>query len=345
MPASRTLSRAELHAELIAINARDADAEVESLRKIILPMIGLVPADDDIDAQFLALSTDQIAGFYDPKTQSLTLISGESSDPIVDQVLLAHELQHALDDQILGLERIASQRPPSLDAELAAASVIEGSATVAMMRWMVHAIAEHRITLNDLIRWQLSEKNHNNSLNSVPTYYRARMLAPYMIGLTSLLGHAPTQTDLMGPDPVAEKLRNYAQHMPLSTEQLLHPGNTDVPNVIDEAAILRSLPEGARCETIGELNIAILTGISARPDAKATKLKSWTNRAATGWGGDRICAVGTSGIWVTEWDSTRDRGEFLKGWKHHPAAVFSGATGAVFMWGEQVKPIEWSQTQ
>jgi hypothetical protein len=97
-------------------------------------------------------------------------------------------------------------------------------------------------------------------------------------------------------------------------------------------------------DTVGELLAAILTSAPhAKVDMMAAQTSdAWTNAAAAGWGGDRfyLVASGTSvdsakasltgltGAWVTAWDTTKDRDEFV-------AAVPRGSFAA----GAAVAPV------
>jgi hypothetical protein len=124
---------------------------------------------------------------------------------------------------------------------------------------------------------------------------------------------------------------------PQSTEQILHPdkywdgAKRDQPIVIDDAAAAKWLAQPGRsivhADTIGEMLIAILTsprGASLNLPTMPTS-EAWTNAAASGWGGDRFYLLASGdnadaaradlknlkGVWVTAWDTPKDRDEFV----------------------------------
>jgi hypothetical protein len=124
--------------------------------------------------------------------------------------------------------------------------------------------------------------------------------------------------------------------MPRSGEQLLHPekywdpARRDEPIVIDDKAMTLWLSKPGRHivhrDTLGELLTAILTGPrdGQRNLMQMQSASAWTNDGATGWGGDRFYLLadrlgadvlkttkGLHGVWVTTWDTPRDRDKFL----------------------------------
>ncbi len=92
----------------------------------------------------MKLLKSQIAGFYDPHEKEMVLVEGATPVPwtdrmlefmvqrdLVNDMLLAHELTHALQDQNFALQDKLDQLKDNSDAELALKSVAEGDATIA----------------------------------------------------------------------------------------------------------------------------------------------------------------------------------------------------------------------
>ena len=66
---------------------------------------GLVPLGYDYTARLVDLLADQIAGYYDSKTKKLTILDTAGSDPAWAEMVLAHELDHGLQDQAFDLDK------------------------------------------------------------------------------------------------------------------------------------------------------------------------------------------------------------------------------------------------
>ncbi len=107
-------------------------------------LTGLYPAGLDLKAASLKLLKSQVAGFYDPHGKEMVLVEGGADlgiwnsaaqfmvqRDVVGEMLLAHELTHALQDQNFDLESSLDKVKNNDDRELALKSVAEGDATIA----------------------------------------------------------------------------------------------------------------------------------------------------------------------------------------------------------------------
>src|SRR4029078_7228731 len=95
---------------------------------------GLAPANFEYRPFIIKLLLEQIAGYYDPMTREFYLadwLEFETQKPG-----MAHELTHALQHQHFNLRRFQKWPHGDSDAQLAAHSLIEGDATLAMMVYM-----------------------------------------------------------------------------------------------------------------------------------------------------------------------------------------------------------------
>jgi hypothetical protein len=107
-------------------------------------MTGLFPPGTDLKAEELKLMRQQVAGFYDPHDKVMVEVRGKSvlgstlagRSSFSTELLQAHELTHALQDQHFGLDRILSQVKHNDDEEIAIHSVIEGDATLAGLAYV-----------------------------------------------------------------------------------------------------------------------------------------------------------------------------------------------------------------
>ena len=107
-------------------------------------MTGLFPPGTDLKVEELKLMRQQVAGFYDPRDKVMVEVRGKSvlgstlaGRPVFSTELLqAHELTHALQDQHFGLNRMLGEVKHNDDEEIAIHSVIEGDATLAGLAYV-----------------------------------------------------------------------------------------------------------------------------------------------------------------------------------------------------------------
>ena len=95
----------------------------------LLKLLGLLPAGADLRKIEGSVFGEQVAGYYDPRRKRLALVRGAG----VDDVTLAHELTHALEDQHADLGRLGEGGGD--DASTAQQALVEGSATLVMERY------------------------------------------------------------------------------------------------------------------------------------------------------------------------------------------------------------------
>jgi hypothetical protein len=95
----------------------------------LLKLLGLLPPDSDLRQIESDVYGEQVAGYYDPRRKRLALVRGAG----VDDVTLAHELTHALEDQHADLGRLGEGGGD--DASTAQQALVEGSATLVMERY------------------------------------------------------------------------------------------------------------------------------------------------------------------------------------------------------------------
>jgi hypothetical protein len=303
-----------------------------------LRTIGLLPPTGELRTMWVALLENQVGGFYDTKSKSMHLVAREGTPPAVERIVLAHELTHALDDQWADLDTFVKEHTNETeDMGLAAQSVVEGSATALMMQYAAQLIVQKKMDPAALLGYAKQEEERSKPFLDAPRYFSA-MLASYICG-AQFLAKGQLMTIALGPSdkPIGDALLAARADPPQSSEQILHPDKywkretRDEPVKFDDRAATAWLAQPGRvvvhADTVGELLTAILTtAAGAKLNLMAAQTSdAWTNAAATGWGGDRfyLVASGTSvdnakaslaglkGVWVTAWDTTKDRDEFV----------------------------------
>jgi hypothetical protein len=285
-------------------------------------LLGLLPPEADLEEMTMDLLRGQVGGFYDPGTKSFYLMEGFSGD--LARVILAHELTHALDDRLYDLDGALKERIGHSDATIAYMSLVEGSGTELMNRWVMKNIA--KLSAEDMREFS---KLGTESLESAPPVIWKPMLATYMGGLRFLsIGRRQLRRAEKVRDPNAVLDRAFADP-PLSSEQILHPEKYWVPEDRDDPIqVVRAtdaLPEGwsvAQVDTLGELQLALVTELAdggAHIDFSnpmAMMSIQYTNDAASGWGGDSVALLVRDEAHllhlVTVWDSEEEAAEFTR---------------------------------
>ncbi|HEY3380715.1 MAG TPA: hypothetical protein VGK32_03045 [Vicinamibacterales bacterium] len=310
-----------------------------AMKQAFLRTAGLIPSDCDLVAAQLDVLEQQVAGYYDTDSHVLHLVDRPGTTPaFVDRMILSHELTHALDDQYLDITSLTHRVPQTEDSAFVVTALVEGSATALMLQDMTVAQKSGRLDLADLGPYLQQELARARKLEQLPRYFSA-MFGSYIVG-AAFLAKGDLSTVFSMPDdrPIGENLLAAAKAPPRSGEQVLHPEKywnaqrPDEPILIDDRAIERWLAHDGRWivhrDTLGEMLTAVFTEPHEAPKdmAKFQSAAAWTNPGAIGWGGDRfyLLASGATqeeaahrladlqGVWITVWDSAKEREEFLR---------------------------------
>ena len=287
IPEVHTVSPAEAREEALALLDKEYPAEQRRNDEQVLKLLGLIPPDSDLRELAGTIFSEEIAGYYDPRANRLTLVS----DGDIDRITLAHELTHALEDQHFELGDEESRLDDSITANQA---LIEGTATVLMLDF-----ASGRRGDRDALLGSLDLAGLFSSSSGLPPYLQRALLFPYSAGARFV--------DAIGTwGPANRALRS---NPPLSSEQILHPGKYragERPLRVRVQAPPGRGWEVATSGTIGEFDTAELV----RSSDSALRAE----RAAAGWGGGayalwrRGSAHALTLAW--RWDTRRDAAEF-----------------------------------
>ena len=96
--------------------------------------MGLLPSDADYEKLLFDLLTEQVAGFYDPYTQTLYIADWLPLE--MQRPALAHEIEHALQDQHFDLKQFSQPLKEDGDRQLARAALVEGDGTALMLEFV-----------------------------------------------------------------------------------------------------------------------------------------------------------------------------------------------------------------
>jgi hypothetical protein len=326
-------ARLDIQRMILASQTPDRRARLQAFLRVA----GLIPHDCNLLATSLAILDQQVAGYYEPATRTLKLVERQNPmPPFVERMVLAHELTHALDDQYIDLADLMKPGTGTEDTEFVAAAVGEGSATSLMLQSMLAGQKSGRFSLAELSSYVSTELARAQTLEQLPRYFSA-MFGSYVVG-AAFLAKGDLSSLMAMPDnrSIGEALLAARRTPPRSSEQILHPEKywdaprADQPIVFDDRAVAAWLARPGRRvihrDTLGEFLTANLTAPpdTARGLADLQNVAAWTNVGAAGWGGDRFYLLGSrsepealkttdglQGIWMTAWDTPKDRDEFV----------------------------------
>ena len=268
--------------------------------------LGLLDDISGIRELLLELYTEQIAAFYDQKEHKLFSRNKPLFSGMLNDVVLIHELTHALQDQHFGLEKLIQKVEDNNDKLMALISLVEGDATFVQTQYMI----KHR-------DWKLGEIfgiafQQQEKFFSAPLLVRETMLFPYEKGIKYVTAlhdsNGWTAVNTAYADP------------PVSSEQILHPekylSSRDDPREVSIPDLVPVLGKGWKLvnnNNLGELGIMVLF----RRYLGIFRAK----KPARGWDGDwyNYYVNGNDGrealIWAVVWDSVKDADEFFTSYR------------------------------
>jgi len=261
-------------------------------------LLGLIPEGVDLRRLLLSVLLEQAGGYYDPKAGKLFLIKGY--DPLIERIIVIHELVHALQDQTISLKELEEKTKDNDDLALAWQSVIEGQATAVMFEF----ISGKKITeLPDLSRMSAGllslQFTSYKAFTNAPRYLKLRLIFPYLSGCSFIRSYAQKEN----------KRGNWVYlltHLPPSTEQIIHPEKygLDPPKMVKKPGLSFPL---IYSDTLGELGIyGVLSQFLPEEEAR---------KGSSGWGGGRYFTYKTKEgkpflLAITLWDSEKEAEEF-----------------------------------
>ncbi|MCA9666177.1 MAG: hypothetical protein KC503_11340 [Myxococcales bacterium] len=322
-----------------------SDSEIATDASVLV-QLGLLPPGIDYKRAVLALLSDQVAGFYDPKDRRLNIASWLSMS--LQKPALLHEICHALQDQHFNLRRFTKPLKDNSDRQLARQAVVEGDCTGVMLE---HELLKQGRDLGSvgpligaLARKLASGGNKSNAWARAPRFLRETLAFPYIEGLKLV-------AEIRKRSPWSAVSRLF-RRVPSSTEQILHYDKykrRERPVSVrdrDLKALAKTYARVKR-DTLGELQLRLLFETALG--------KSAAERAAAGWGGDRLVAYarkdaappqpGKPGalpliVHLTSWDSDLDAIEaqsgmrrVLRARKLRPLPAESDATRRLWVYG------------
>jgi len=296
-------SRAEIEQMLVRNLNESVTAEEMQASETTLKKLGMVPQDFQLRSFLIKLLAEQVAGYYDPKTQEFYLADWIDLDG--QRPVMAHELTHALQDQHFNLRRFDKWPKHDSDAELSAHSLIEGDASLVMMQYIMRSPTRQLSFMKSMVT---GGAGSTDQIEKAPRVLRETLLFPYFQGMNWV-----SQLYRRGGwDEVSAAFTK----LPKSTEQLLHADKYfagEEPRKVAVKDISNVLGKGwhmADNDVEGEWGYYLLLD-------EFLNSSDVSKRASEGWGGDRYALFmgpNSSDVLVAQksvWDTDGDAREFF----------------------------------
>ena len=301
-PVEREIVDPEEARVLLIENFEEDRDDIED-EEALLITLGAIEEDVDLYELLLDIYGEIVLGWYDPEDERIFVIERTPDFGALDELTLAHEIVHGLQQQRFDIRSIRESVKDNLDRSLAYSALIEGDASIAETLYRLSHLDEEQTA-------EVREAQSSADLGSfmaAPHILQRTISFPYGAGFQFVASLYLTNEDWNLVDEAHAS-------PPASTEQVLHP-----EKYLDgEGPIVVELPsfadppwgewEPVWDSTLGELYLLAY-------------LETWTGfedagRAAQGWGGDSFLLMrGPDGghllIWMLEWDTPEDAAEFF----------------------------------
>lgn len=325
---NEVVDKDELRKRLLVMAAEDKTATETAAEGLALARWGMIPLSTDYKALLVDLLTEQIAGYYDPETKKLTVSKTAGDDPAWAEMVLAHEIDHGLQDQSFDLKKFEDLPAAEGDAGAARRALVEGDGIALMVEVMLARSGSAAPWSNPevaaSIEKAMSVPGNGDGLDKAPLAIREGLIFPYRAGLSFVAA-------LRRRQPWSAVDAAYAKP-PKSTEQIMHPerylaGDDPVPVEVTTPPSLRDFTP-AHTTVWGELGFTLFLRSHGVDPAAA-------GEAGAGWGGDRAVTFAKDddkrpqravGISRSEWDSEADALEAFEAAEKALDHAVAGAT-------------------
>ncbi|HVZ17000.1 MAG TPA: hypothetical protein VG897_07780 [Terriglobales bacterium] len=278
-PVKRKLtSRVEVQKYFVDSFKDDESAKRMTQAEVVLKKFGLIPRDSSLEGTLLALYTEAVAGYYDPKTKTVYLL--DWVDPDGQKPVLAHELTHALQDQNFDLNKFMKHGKQkktgkydvsTSEAMSARVALMEGQAAAVMVDYLLAPQGQSVQTNPEIARavqaGMLSDEGAP-IMRKAPLYLREDLKFPYTFGLNFVLDLLKISKE----KAFAEAFEN----PPLDTRQIMEPQTYLEHQVVapipmpDFDKVLGKEWKRFDVDSVGEFDISVLAREygAAIPDAQ-----------------------------------------------------------------------------
>ncbi|MFP8951410.1 Hvo_1808 family surface protein [Natrialbaceae archaeon A-arb3/5] len=286
----------------------------------------MVDRETDAEDEFDALYGGNVAGYYEPATESVVVVSDNPETPETDEVILGHELLHALQDQHFDL---SSYDRDTIDQDTAVNGLIEGDAVWVEREYEQRCETEWECVLPADEPPPAPDLNWGLYLT---------IFQPYSDG--------PDYVDaLLERDDGWAAVDAAYDEPPTSSSDVIRPdeshetANVTVSDRSNDDWDQLAVDGEVATETVGEAGIVSMLAAGAFDPTEPTVIErgdlladggyEYDHRYTDGWVGDELVtyvdedtepadtesAIDRTGyVWQTEWDTSEDAEQFLDGY-------------------------------
>jgi hypothetical protein len=319
-------TRSEIEKEVIRNFEESYKPEELSTINKSLIAYGLVSKDFNYRKFMIELLTEQVAGFYRPKSREFFIADWNELGQ--QKPVMAHELAHALQDQHFNLRRFEHWPRGDGDREAAIHALIEGDATGVMYNYQLLPLRSDITRLSNIADFAdqtllQAERDGQKVFLSAPAVIRESLIFPYVYGA----GFVQELVKQRGWEGVSRAFTD----LPQSTEQIIHLGKyiaREQPIKIELRDITSLLgPDWKRLETDVNGEFGFFLILSEFIDRKEAK------KAARGWGGDQATLFENTKTGqlliahLSAWDTPTDAQEFFEAYTRRTFKRYQQASG------------------
>ncbi|NYF81343.1 hypothetical protein HDF17_003663 [Granulicella arctica] len=285
----KMISREEVNKYLKQKFNEDEGTKRLERSEIVLKKFGLLDRDFHLQSFLVTLLTEQIAGFYDNKTKTVSLL--DWIQPEEQKPVLAHELTHALQDQKVGLTKWSDVETPGIardvqednrhiqtdEAETAREAVAEGQAMVSFVDYTLKPAGKTLLDAPELLdRFKDAAADTSGSpvLARAPLLLQESLLFPYSEGLSF-------EDAVLTKAGRAAAFAGTLENPPSSSFEILHPvaymSHAPVPvlRLPDLHPLLDAEYTPYDVGVMGELDVRILTELFGGQEMSKAITPAW----------------------------------------------------------------------
>jgi hypothetical protein len=324
-PVKRKLtSRKDVEKYFVDSFKDDESAKHLTQAEVVLKKFGLIPRDSSLEGTLLALYTEAVAGYYDPKTKTVYLL--DWLDPEAQKPVLAHELTHALQDQNYNLIKFMKQGKQkktgkydvtTSEAMSARVALMEGQAAAVMVDYLLAPAGQSVETNPEIARAMQAGMLSDGGapiMRKAPLYLKEDLKFPYTYGLNFVLALLKNSKE----KAFAEAFQN----PPVDTRQVMQPQTYLETQAIPALAmpnfdkVLGHDWERFDVDSVGEFDVSVLAREYGAPVARAEDMATmWRHQyyfAAAKRGMKPTKPGDVSLIYVSRWSSPEAAAAFAK---------------------------------
>ena len=324
--------------------ADDEDAKRMQRSEIVLKKFGLLDRDFDLKPFLLALLTEQIEAYYDPKDKTVNLLDWV---PVEEQKpALAHELTHALQDQRVNLDKWGDQTPSEVshtsaedsdhlakdELDTARDAVTEGQATAVMMDNLLKPMGRSLIgdpEIVEYIKGKMAGSEDSPVLARAPLLLSESLLFPYREGLSF-------EQDVWMDRGQTAAFAGALDRPPSSSWEIMNPREYEqghvpsIPYLPDIHPLVDTTYRPYDIGQVGQLDVHILTNLFGGENAARDLTPAWDGGIY--WAGQRLNATpaeqattkSISFFYLSVWKSAASAQSFARLYGNELVRKYSG---------------------